>query len=94
MMNEYSDLGVNICMDAGGVNNRYSLRILKMLKSKGYYVKIIHMDTPLEVCLSRNRNRNRIVPEESIIEKSKMIDMCVERQKEIADEYVKIKYGK
>lgn len=87
-----SDLGVDICMDSGGVNNRYSLRILNMLKSKGYYVEIIHMNTPLEICLKRNSERKRKVPEENIIEKSKMIDICVERQKKLADSYKRIDY--
>lgn len=92
LMNEYSDSGIDICMDSGGVNNRYSLRIINMLKSKGYYVRIIHMDTPLEVCLERNRIRERRVPEDDIIRKSKMINDCVEKQKLIADEYVKIEF--
>ncbi len=92
MMTEYSDIGVDICMDSGGVNNRYSLRILNMLKSKGYYVKIIHINTPLEICLERNRIRERKVPEYDIIKKSKMIDDCVEKQKVISDEYLRIDY--
>ena len=94
LMNEYSDQKINICMDSGGVNNSYSLRIINMLKDKGYYIKIIHMDTPLDVCLERNRNRERFVPEEAIIEKSYKIDSCVEKQKSIADEYLKIFFKK
>jgi hypothetical protein len=35
-MIDLSDKGVDICMDSGGVNNSYSLRIMNMLKSKGY----------------------------------------------------------
>ena len=87
-----SDDGVDICMDSGGVNNNYSIRIINMLKSKGYYVKVIHLDVPLEVCLYRNSKRDRIVPEDAIIEKSKKIDWCVERQKLLVDEYIKINY--
>jgi hypothetical protein len=34
-MIDLSDKGVDICMDSGGVNNSYSLRIMNMLKSKG-----------------------------------------------------------
>lgn len=63
-----------------------------MLKSKGYYVKIIHINTPLEICLERNRIRERKVPEYDIIKKSKMIDDCVEKQKVISDEYLRIDY--
>lgn len=92
LMNEYSDKKINICMDSGGVNNSYSLRIINMLKNKGYHIKIIHMDTPLDICLERNRNRERFVPEQAIIEKSYKIDSCVEKQKSIADEYFKISF--
>lgn len=81
-------------MDSGGVNNSYSLRIINMLKTKGYYVKIIHIDTPLDICLERNRNRERFVPEQAIIEKSYKIDSCVEKQRNIADEYIKIFFEK
>jgi hypothetical protein len=31
-MIDLSDKGVDICMDSGGVNNSYSLRIMNMLK--------------------------------------------------------------
>lgn len=35
LMEQFSDEGLNICMDSGGVNKSYSLRIIKMLKNKG-----------------------------------------------------------
>ena len=91
-MNDYSDLGMDICMDSGGVNNSYSLRIINMLKSKGYHVELIHMDTPLDVCLIRNRERGRVVPEQVVLDKSKKIDNCVEKQKAIVDTYTHVKY--
>ena len=88
-----SNCNLPICMDSGGVNNSYSLRIINMLKSKGYQVTLIHMDTPLSVCLERNRSRARHVPEEAIIEKSKRINQCAEKQKKIVDSYLKIEYN-
>jgi predicted kinase len=90
LMNTLSDQHINLCMDSGGVNNSYSLRILTMLRNKGYHVEIIHMDTPLEVCLERNRNRERKVPEEVILEKSLKIDSCVAKQRVAAHEYLRI----
>jgi predicted kinase len=91
-MNHLSDLGLNICMDSGGVNNSYSLRIINMLKSKGYYITLIFMDTPLEICLARNNNRIRKVPEHAIITKSEKLQSCLEKQKEIVDEFVHVKF--
>jgi predicted kinase len=92
LMNEYSDEGVDICMDSGGVNNFYSLRIINMLKSKGYHVTLIHMDTPLDVCLMRNKLRDMQIPEQAIITKSEKIDNCVEKQKSIVDQYIHVIY--
>lgn len=70
LMNEYSDLGYNIIMDSGSINNSYSKRIINMLKSKGYFIKLTHVKTPLLVCLDRNKERTRKVPEGEIISKS------------------------
>lgn len=69
-MNIESDKGNNIIMDGGGINNSYTLRIINMLKSKGYKVSLVHLETPLEVCLYRNSRRLRKVPEEDIIQKA------------------------
>jgi len=91
-MNLLSDQGVSICMDSGGVNNSYSLRIIKMLKSKGYHITLVYVETPLEICLERNRKRERKVPEPAIIEKSKMIASCLEKQKALVDDYIMIQY--
>ena len=90
-MNILSDQGVSICMDSGGVNNSYSLRIIKMLKSKGYHITLVYVETPLEICLERNRKRERKVPEPAIIEKSKMIELCLEKQKALVDDYIPIR---
>lgn len=91
LMNTLSDMGANICMDSGGVNNSYSVRIINMLKSKGYRIRLIHMNTPVETCLRRNTRRNeRKLPEEIILEKAKKLEDCVQRQKELADQYDRI----
>ena len=51
-------------MDSGGVNNSYSLRIINMLKIKGYRIILIYMDTPLNVCLKRNKLRYQQIPDD------------------------------
>lgn len=93
LMKVISDFGANLCMDSGGVNNSYSLRIIQMLKDKGYRIKLIHMDTPIEVCLGRNKKRTEgRLPEIIILEKAKKIGSCVDKQKLAVDEYVRITY--
>lgn len=69
-MNRHSDYGRNIIMDSGSINNSYSKRIINMLKSKDYQVKLVHIKTPLLVCLDRNKERARKVPEKEIIFKA------------------------
>lgn len=93
-MNVLSDEGKDICMDSGGVNNSYSLRIIGMLKSKGYHITLVYVDTPLDVCLERNRERLRKVPESAILEKSKKICSCLEKQMAECDEFIHIQYDK
>jgi len=87
-----ADKGKNICMDSGGVNNSYSLRIIKNLRDRGYWVKLIYVNTPLSICLERNKNRERVVPESIITSKSEKIDSCFLKQKEVADEVEVITY--
>jgi len=91
-MNRLSDIGYNICMDSGGVNNSYQLRIINMLKQKGYHIELIYMDTPLEICLERNRFRRRKVPEHAIIEKSQKLLNCLEKQLPLIDKFTHLKY--
>ena len=71
-MEELSDLGENIVMDSGSINNRYTIRIIKMLKSKGYFIKLVWVKTPYTVCLERNASqvRERKVPAKAITDKA------------------------
>lgn len=87
-----SDKGVDICMDSGGVNNSYSLRIMNMLKSKGYHLTLVHVDTPPHICFERNKNRERYIPEIVIVEKAQKLEDCLVKQKLVVDEFISIPY--
>lgn len=91
-MNSISNTGVNIVMDGGGINNSYTIRIINMLKSKGYSVKLVHIKTPLSVCIERNKIRERKVPESEIIDKSKKENDQFNRLIKIVDDYEVVKY--
>lgn len=87
-----SELGQDIVMDGGGINNSYTKRIIAMLKAKGYHVTLTHINTPLEVCLERGQNRKRKVPAKDIIFKA-----CKERAqflklKEVVDKVVVVEH--
>jgi hypothetical protein len=60
-MIDLSDKGVDICMDSGGVNNSYSLRIMNMLKSKGYNLTCLCRYT--FKCKGEKWKRERNIPE-------------------------------
>ena len=71
-MYELADLGKNIIMDTGGINNRYTIRVINNLQKKGYSIRLVHIKTPYEVCLERNKlnKRGRRVPEVAITDKA------------------------
>lgn len=91
-MNIHSDYSRNIIMDSGSINNSYSKRIISMLKSKGYRVKLVHIKTPLLVCLDRNKERTRKVPEKEIIFKAQKENSQFFKLSEIVDEIEVVNY--
>jgi predicted kinase len=74
-----------IVMDGGGINNSYTIRIINMLKDNGYKTELIHIKTPLQVCLSRNEKRERKVPHIDIIRKAAKENIQFNRISEICD---------
>ena len=86
LMNVYSNKGYNLIMDGGGINNSYTLRIINMLRSKGYLIKLVHVRTPLLVCLDRNELRERKVPKEEIVIKAQKEKKQFHILSEIVDE--------
>lgn len=92
LMNTYSSSGYDLIMDGGSINNSYTVRIISMLHSKGYTVKLVHIKTPLLVCLDRNLERERKVPREEIIYKAQREKKQFNRLKEIVDEVEVVEY--
>lgn len=90
-MGQLAHDGVNICMDSGGVNNSYQIRIINMLKSYNYKIHLIYMDTPLEICIERNSKRNRQVPERVIREKSEKLLGCLKKQLDLVNTFTHVK---
>jgi predicted ABC-type ATPase len=86
----------NIVMDGGGINNHYTSRIIENLKSLGYHIKTVFIDTPAEICIYRNKDRyksgERFVPISAIIEKSYKLKKSVELLSNISDKFETVKY--
>lgn len=92
VLEHHSLHGVNILLDSGSINNSYTLRIIEKLKSRNYEVHLIHVKTPLRVCLERNRKRTRKVPQDDIIDKSIKENKQFHRLKEVVDSYEVVDY--
>jgi predicted kinase len=60
----------DMVVDSGSINNSYTKRLLGTLRRCGYHIKLVHIRTPLMVCLDRNEARERKVPAEDIVGKS------------------------
>ena len=63
-MKEYGCLGENVVFDATNINANRRKQLVKDMR--GYFDIIIFkwFHTPIDICLKRNRERRRIVPEE------------------------------
>jgi predicted kinase len=53
-------------VDATNLSPRERRQWIHMARSFGYEVQAVFFDVPLEVCLQRNRRRDRIVPEDAM----------------------------
>jgi predicted kinase len=68
---DVADKNEPLILDGGGINNRYTLRIVNWLRNNyGYKVTVVWIKTPYEVCLERNKKRERKVPETAITDKA------------------------
>lgn len=70
LLNSVVEGGGDLVFDSGSINNSYTKRIIGTLKESGYYIKLVHIKTPYQVCLERNKLRTRKVPEQEIIHKA------------------------
>ena len=58
--------GKNVIFDATNINSKRRMAFLNEIKKYNCELEIVVMATPLEECVSRNKNRERVVPEEVI----------------------------
>lgn len=82
----------DITFDGGGINNSYNLRLLEYCKNFNYSTKLVVIDTPAQVCLNRNRLRERKVPEQAIIDKAIKFNKCLYNLLPKVDEVEFVKY--
>lgn len=78
--------------DSGGINNTYSINIIRKTKEAGYNIKLIHIDTPLYECLNRVNKRERKVPNDNIFSKAFKLTECLHQQMVYVDDFEKVTY--
>lgn len=61
------------CIDATNLTRRERKPYLKLAKLHDCRIEAIFFDVPLDVCQRRNRRRDRVVPEEAIVEMAKRL---------------------
>lgn len=96
MYNLAEQTGCNLIMDGGGINNSYTPRIIERVRKAGYTIRVVFIDTPVDICILRNKDRvkngERFVPASSIIDKSYRLRKSIERLSVIADSFDVVKY--
>jgi predicted kinase len=85
-------LGDDVLLDGGSINNSYTVRIIERLKAHGYHIRLVHVKTPLLVCLDRNNRRERKVPAEEIAKKSAKENAQFHRLSALVDEVEVVNY--
>ena len=90
------DNNINFVMDGGGINNRYTERIIERCKENGYYIKVVFVNTPVDICLQRNKQRitngERFVKSEFIIDKAYKLKSSKQRLNNRCDEFIEVPY--
>lgn len=56
----------NIILDSTGKDYEKNKNIINLFKQKGYAITVVYVDIDLETALERNRNRERVVPDETV----------------------------
>lgn len=82
----------DFCFDGGGINNNYTARMVQTAKESGWPVVLVHVDTPLAICLERNEARERHVPVDEIISKAVRLQRCLEVLTEQVDHVITESY--
>ena len=65
-----ASVNTNLIFDSGSINRNYTVRIIEHLQEQDYWIKLVHVKTPVEVCIDRMKARERKVPVEDMIDKS------------------------
>lgn len=79
---------VSFVLDSGSINNSYTKRIIGKIReaTARYRVKLVHVKTPLLLCLDRNKDRERKVPAEEVVAKACREDAQFKKLRVLVDE--------
>ena len=63
---KYASTKDNIIIDSTGKDYEKNKKLILLFKEKGYDITIIYVDVDLKTALERNRNRERVIPDEIV----------------------------
>jgi len=84
----YLATGTSFVYDTTASNADKVIKLTKEAQELGYQVTIVYVRTTLATALERNSKRERVVPEEIILEKYSLIKTSMETVKLFADDFV------
>lgn len=82
--------GKSFVYDTTASNTDRIVKMVKEAQSLGYNVFITYVKTSLATAIERNSKRDRVVPEEIIIEKYNLMGTSMEILKKYADDFLTI----
>ena len=93
---EYAEGEYNLVMDGGGINNSYTVGIITELRKLDYHIKVVFINTPVNICIERNEiryeNGERFVKKSAIIDKAYKLQTAAVKLRLLSDEFVQIDY--
>lgn len=78
--------GSPVIVDGTGRNWKGVANKMRLAKENGYRTYLVYVYVPFEVSIWRNRNRERFVPEDVIMEQSRQIDSSYKHLSRMADQ--------
>jgi predicted kinase len=81
---------ISFVYDTTGGNVQRMMKEIQEAREAGYYIILLHVTAPLAVCLERNRQRERTVPDSVVKEIYHEVRHSFEILRHLADEVINV----
>ena len=90
MYESYIKNGISFVYDTTGGNVQRMMKEIQEAREAGYRIILLHVTAPLAVCLERNRQRERTVPDSVVKEIYHEVRHSFEILRHLADEVINV----